>query len=146
MVSLKRMLNKANLKGFTIIEVVITLTIAIIITGIGAIELKAYKEKLILENTVAEIRSAVEQAARVSATNKKACVIKYFPDLKEIEFVGDNYFKSLKISQPIHVYNLSNLRISTTGSMAPHTITISNDKNARKIKLQMTWGRAINDS
>lgn len=146
MVSLKRMLNKANLKGFTIIEVIITLTIAIIITGIGAIELKAYKEKLILENTVAEIRSAVEQAARVSATSKKACVIRYFPKAKEIEFVGENYFKSIKISQPIHVYNLSILRISTTGSMAPHTITISDDKNARKIKLQMTWGRAINDS
>lgn len=146
MVSLKRMLNKANLKGFTIIEVVITLTIAIIITGIGAIELKAYKEKLILENTVAEIRSAVEQAARVSATSKQTCVIRYFPKAKEIEFVGENYFKSIKISQPIHVYNLSILRISTTGSMAPHTITISDDKNARKIKLQMTWGRAINDS
>lgn len=146
MVSLKRMLNKANLKGFTIIEVVITLTIAIIITGTGAIELNAYKEKLILENTVAEIRSAVEQAARVSATSKKACVIRYFPNAKEIEFVGENYFKSIKISQPIHVYNLSILRISTTGSMAPHTITISDDKNARKIKLQMTWGRAINDS
>ena len=146
MVSLKRMLNKVNLKGFTLVEMVVTLAIAIIITGIGAIELNAYKEKLILENTVGEIRSAVEQAARVSATSKQACVVRYFPDLKEIEFVGDNYFKSLKISQPIHVYNLSNLQISTTGSMAPHTITISNDKNTRKIKLQMTWGRAINDS
>ena len=140
------MLNKVNLKGFTLVEMVVTLAIAIIITGIGAIELNAYKEKLILENTVGEIRSGVEQAARVSATSKQACVVRYFPDLKEIEFVGDNYFKSLKISQSIHVYNLSNLQISTTGSMAPHTITISNDKNTRKIKLQMTWGRAINDS
>ena len=146
MVLLKRMLNRANLKGFTIVEMVITLSIAIIITGIGAIELNTYKEKLILENTVGEIRSAVEQAARVSATSKQTCVIRYFPNTKEIEFAGENYFKSLKISQPIHVYNLSNLQISTTGSMAPHTITISDDKNTRKIKLQMTWGRAINDS
>ena len=146
MVSLKRMLNKVNLKGFTLVEMVVTLTIAIIITGIGAIELNAYKEKLILENTVGEIRSAVEQAARVSATSKQTCVIRYFPNTKKIEFVGENYFKSLKISQSIHVYNLSILRISTTGSMAPHTITISDDKNTRKIKLQMTWGRAINDS
>lgn len=122
MVLLKRMLNKINLKGFTIVEMAITLTIAIVLTGIGSIELNAYKEKLILENTVRKIKSAVEQAARVSATSKQACVIRYFPDSKEIEFVGENYFKSLKISQPIHIYNLFILRISATGSMAPHTI------------------------
>lgn len=140
---LKRIQSKAELTGFTVIEIVITLAISITLVLLGTIQLETYEDKLILDSTAKEIKSSIEQAARIASLREEATIIRYFPNTKKISINGLSYSRDIEIDSHIDIYNLSYLRISDTGSMPPHMISITNHKNKKKVKLQMTWGRAI---
>ena len=139
------MLNKSKLQGFTLVEMVVTLTITLGLAGLGAIKINEYREKLILENTVKEIKSSIEHAARRSAIQNRTSIVRYYPSLKEIIITGGKKPQIIKIEPQISISNLSLLKISISGSLPPHTITVSNHQDTRRVKLQMTWGRAIDD-
>ena len=139
------MLNKFKLQGFTLVEMVVTLTITLGLAGLGAIKINEYREKLILENTVKEIKSSIEHAARRSAIQNRTSIVRYYPSLKEIIITGGKKPQIIKIEPQISISNLSLLKISISGSLPPHTITVSNHQDTRRVKLQMTWGRAIDD-
>ena len=139
------MLNKFKLQGFTLVEMVVTLTITLGLAGLGAIKINEYREKLILENTVKEIKSSIEHAARRSAIQNRTSIVRYYPSLKEIIITGGKRPQIIKIEPQISISNLSLLKISISGSLPPHTITVSNHQDTRRVKLQMTWGRAIDD-
>ena len=139
------MLNKFKLQGFTLVEMVVTLTITLGLAGLGALKINEYREKLILENTVKEIKSSVEHAARRSAIQNRTSIVRYYPSLKEIIITGGKKPQIIKIEPQISISNLSLLKISISGSLPPHTITVSNHQDTRRVKLQMTWGRAIDD-
>ncbi|WP_419513627.1 pilus assembly FimT family protein [Lactobacillus kimbladii] len=139
------MLNKFKLQGFTLVEMVVTLTITLGLAGLGALKINEYREKLILENTVKEIKSSIEHAARRSAIQNRTSIVRYYPSLKEIIITGGKRPQIIKIEPQISISNLSLLKISISGSLPPHTITVSNHQDTRRVKLQMTWGRAIDD-
>ena len=139
------MLNKSKLQGFTLVEMVVTLTITLGLVGLGALKINEYREKLILENTVKEIKSSIEHAARRSAIQNRTSIVRYYPSLKEIIITGGKKPQIIKIEPQISISNLSLLKISISGSLPPHTITVSNHQDTRRVKLQMTWGRAIDD-
>ena len=139
------MLNRSKLQGFTLIEMVVTLTITLGLASLGAIKINEYREKLILENTVEEIKSSIEHAARRSAIQNRTSIVRYYPSLKEIIITGGKKPQIIKIEPQISISNLSLLKISISGSLPPHTITVSNHQDTRRVKLQMTWGRAIDD-
>lgn len=143
MVWLKKVQTNSKLRAFTIVEMVITLVVSLGLVTLGAIEITRYKEKMILTNTTQELKSSIEQAARISTIRHRAALIRYYPTLKKVTITGTGYSQVLNIDPHIDIYNLSNLKISATGSMPPHSITVTNHKDTRKIKLQMTWGRAI---
>lgn len=139
------MLNKFKLQGITLVEMVVTLTITLGLAGLGALKINEYREKLILENTVKEIKSSIEHAARRSAIQNRTSIVRYYPSLKEIIITGGKKPQIIKIEPQISISNLSLLKISISGSLPPHTITVSNHQDTRRVKLQMTWGRAIDD-
>lgn len=139
------MLNKFKLQGFTLVEMVVTLTITLGLAGLGALKINEYREKLILENTIKEIKSSIEHAARRSAIQNRTSIVRYYPSLKEIIITGGKKPQIIKIEPQISISNLSLLKISISGSLPPHTITVSNHQDTRRVKLQMTWGRAIDD-
>ena len=139
------MLNKFKLQGFTLVEMVVTLTITLGLASLGALKINEYREKLILENTVKEIKSSIEHAARRSAIQNRTSIVRYYPSLKEIIITGGKKPQIIKIEPQISISNLSLLKISISGSLPPHTITVSNHQDTRRVKLQMTWGRAIDD-
>ena len=139
------MLNKFKLQGFTLVEMVVTLTITLGLAGLGALKINEYREKLILENTVKEIKSSIEHAARRSAIQNRTSIVRYYHSLKEIIITGVKNPQIIKIEPQISISNLSLLKISISGSLPPHTITVSNHQDTRRVKLQMTWGRAIDD-
>ena len=139
------MLNKFKLQGFTLVEMVVTLTITLGLAGLGALKINEYREKLILENTVKEIKSSIEHAARRSAIQNRTSIVRYYPSLKEIIITGGKKPQIIKIEPQISISKLSLLKISISGSLPPHTITVSNHQDTRRVKLQMTWGRAIDD-
>ena len=139
------MLNKFKLQGFTLVEMVVTLTITLGLAGLGALKINEYREKLILENTVKEIKSSIEHAARRSAIQNRTSIVRYYPPSKKLIIIGGKKPQIIKMKPQISISNLSLLKISISGSLPPHTITVCNHQYTRRLKLQMTWGRAIDD-
>ena len=139
------MLNRSKLQGFTLIEMVVTLTITLGLASLGAIKINEYREKLILENTVEEIKSSIEHAARRSAIQNRTSIVRYYPPSKKLIIIGGKKPQIIKMNPQISISNLSLLKISISGSLPPHTITVCNHQYTRRVKLQMTWGRAIDD-
>lgn len=137
------MLNRSKLQGFTLIEMVVTLTITLGLASLGAIKINEYREKLILENTVEEIKSSIEHAARRSAIQNRTSIVRYYPPSKKLIIIGGKKPQIIKMKPQISISNLSLLKISISGSLPPHTITVCNHQYTRRVKLQMTWGRAI---
>lgn len=137
------MLNKSKLQGFTLIEMVVTLSITLGLASLGAIKINEYREKLILENTVEEIKSSIEHAARRSAIQNRTSIVRYYPPSKKLIIIGGKKPQIIKMKPQISISNLSLLKISISGSLPPHTITVCNHQYTRRVKLQMTWGRAI---
>ena len=137
------MLNRSKLQGFTLIEMVVTLTITLGLASLGAIKINEYREKLILENTVEEIKSSIEHAARRSAIQNRTSIVRYYPPSKKLIIIGGKKPQIIKMNPQISISNLSLLKISISGSLPPHTITVCNHQYTRRVKLQMTWGRAI---
>ena len=54
--------NKIN--GFSLLEVIITLGVCCGILLIGSLQLKRYQEKLIFDNTVKQVTTALDQTSR----------------------------------------------------------------------------------
>ena len=72
--------------------------------------------------------------------------ISYFEKSSLLTFKGtmkNNYDRTLRINKKIKIHNLTNLQISKNGTISPKIITVSDGNKSRKIKIQMTWGRAI---
>lgn len=143
MVLFTKVLIKVKKAGFTIVEMVITLAISIGLIMLEAVQLKKYDEKLILDNTTREVKSSIEQAARISTIQHKPTWITYYPESKYLSINRSQDRQIIKIASHIDIYNLSSFKISAKGSMPPHTIVITDHHHTRKIKLQMMWGRAI---
>ncbi|WP_103752177.1 type II secretion system protein [Lactobacillus panisapium] len=140
----KKLPNKVKKSGFTLIEMMITLTISISLVMFGTVYLKKYDEKLILDNTAREVKSSIEQAARISTIEHEPTLISFYPESKYLSIKRSHDYRKIKINSQIEIYNLANFKISAKGSMAPHTVVITNHHETRRIRLQMMWGRAIN--
>lgn len=146
MVWLQRVPIKLKQSGFSIVEMVIVLGISIGLVTLESINLNTYTEELVLRNTTREIKSAIEQAARVSVINHSATLIRYQPVSRKITIFSRNYLRIIKVDSKIEIYNLSNLKISSNGTMPPHKIVITNHKKSTNLILQMTWGKIISES
>ncbi|MDF7672201.1 prepilin-type N-terminal cleavage/methylation domain-containing protein [Lactobacillus sp. ESL0701] len=145
MVWLKRAI-KVKLGGFTLIEMVVCLAISLSLIMLGTVEIASYREQLILNNTAKEIKSSIEQAARFSTIKHETVTLIYQPQTKILVFVGDGFSQQMQIASTITVYGLHGRTvISAKGMLAPLTITIEDGHHSQKIKLQMQWGRAIDE-
>ncbi|WEV71457.1 Prepilin-type cleavage/methylation protein [Lactobacillus sp. ESL0785] len=129
--------------GFTVIEMIITLIISISLVLLGTIEIKEYREQLILDNTVREVKSSIEQAARICTIRHTAIKINWRPGTNELNFRGPEYARLVHLDSRIKISSMKVLQIKNDGSLSPQTITINNAKHSRKLRLQMLWGRAI---
>lgn len=134
-----------KIKGFTVVETLITLLITCTLISLGSLELSAYRQHLILTNTIGEATALVKQGARVSALTGSPMIITYFPQSHHLMVVGVHYHRDLQLNAHVRISNLSNLKISGRGTLSPRTITFASGKQVKKIKLQMLWGKVVND-
>lgn len=132
--------------AFSVIETVIVLAITCAMVSLGSLNLREYQRQLIFENTVREIRAAFEQATRVSILTKRATDITYFAESSTITFTGNKYRRRLTIDSEIKVSGLDNFSISGEGTVNPRTLTFSDGKRKERLKVQMTWGRSVNEN
>lgn len=135
----------SKLKAFTVLETMITLAVSCMLILIGSLKMSSYENQLLLLNTERQVKTAIEQAARVSTINHEKISVIYFDKDSYIQFRGQSYTRKLNVNEKIKMSGLSNFNISSSGSMNPRTITFSNGNNVKVLKLQMMWGRAVDE-
>lgn len=139
------MMQRNKCKGFSVLETVITLAISCMLIMIGSLKMSSYENHLVLVNTERQVKTMIEQAARISTIKHERISVIYFAKQSVIQFKGNSYTRKLNLDKRVRLSGANNFYISSNGSMKPRTITFSNNKNSRTLKLQMMWGRAIDD-
>lgn len=147
------MQNKS--RAFTLIETVIITFIVSFLASVPAIYLKDYQEANNLLIAKRQIKTAINSNARWALLNKN--VVQFTPmsadpktGVQRISVLRrasngkqDNYI--LKMPQGIKVDNIFRLSVSKNGSISPRTITIRNSKGKVRIKIQMKWGKLVDE-
>lgn len=138
-------MQQNKLDAFTVLETVITLAISCMLIFIGSLKMESYENQLILVNTEKQVKTAIEQVARISIVQHESISVMYLPDSSYLQFKGRKFSKKVIINSKIKLTNPTNFQISSKGAIAPRTITFTNGKDIKKLKLQMMWGRAIDE-
>lgn len=135
------MKRKTNFEGFSLLEVLITLGICCGILLIGSLQLKRYQEKLIFDNTVKQVTTALDQASRYSTIKEVTIGASYLAKSNKIWFSGRKYQKMVPIDENISIIGLEHFKFNQTGYSKPGTITFNGYGMERTLKYQMLWGR-----
>lgn len=139
------MLLKRRIKGFTLIESSIVLIIFCLIFTIPTLRFNSFKEELELKNTSRIVKSVIETTTRKALLNHQTYSISYFKNSNQIYIRDGNNSQSIKINPKIKIEKLNKVDISDNGAIAPRTIMVKGKNKQEAVKVQMTWGRMINE-
>lgn len=134
-----------RIKGFTLIETIITLTVTCLLVLMPTLYVKNIKEQMILDNSTRQIKSTINKYMHLATVEKKNYIFLYFDNNSSIEIKGSDRTSKIYLDRHVKVYNLDNLYINNHGRVSPRTITVRNGNKEKKIKLQMAWGRMIEE-
>lgn len=134
-------LKRNKLAGFSLLEVIITLGVCCGILLIGSLQLKRYQEKLIFDNTVKRVMTALDQTSRYSTIKEVTIGVSYLARSNQILFSGGKYHKSIPVDQNIKITGLDHFKFNLTGYSKPGTVTFSGYGMEKSLKYQMLWGR-----
>lgn len=151
---LKNQMQPKN-KAFSLIEAVIITFIVSFLALVPSIYLKGYQEANNLLLAKRQVKTAINSAARWALLNKK--VVEFTPITNDPQTGAqrisvlrrDSHGKQanyiLKMPKGVKVSNIFRLSVSKNGSITPRTITIRNSKGKVKIKIQMKWGKLVDE-
>lgn len=123
---------------------VIVLGVCCGILLIGSLQLKKYQEKLIFDNTVKQVTTALDQTSRYSTIKEVTIGVSYLAKSNRILFSGGKYHKNIPVDQNISITGLDHFKFNLTGYSKPGTVTFSGYGMEKSLKYQMLWGR-VND-
>lgn len=134
-----------KLRGFTLIETVITLTIVCLLVSMPTLYVKNIKEQVVLDNNTRQVKSTLNKYLHLATVKKKSYFLSYFDNNSSIQIKEPDKVSKVYLDKHIRVYNFDNLYISNRGTISPRTITVKNGKKENKIKIQMTWGKMVEE-
>ena len=134
-----------RIKAFTLIETIVTLTIICLLVLMPTLYVKNIKEQIILDSTTRQIRSTINKYLHRSTVEKKSYFLSYFDNNSSIQIMEPHQVSKVYLNRHVRVYNFNNLYISNRGTISPRTITVKSGSKEKKIKIQMTWGRMVEE-
>lgn len=138
-------LKKRKIKAFTLAETVVVTFIVAFLALVPPLYLKGYQESVDLLNAKRIFRTAVNSTARQAAITHSVRRINYSPSTHQIYVSsGSEKTKRYKLSESIDISGFP-IHVSRDGNISPKTITISNDRDKTNIRIQMMWGKMIDD-
>ncbi|AXQ18887.1 type II secretion system protein [Lactobacillus johnsonii] len=132
-------------RGFTLIETVVTLAVVCLLVLMPTLYVKNIKEQVVLDNSTRQVKSTINKYLHLATVKKRSYFLSYFDNNSSIQIREPHKVSQVYLDKHIRVYNFDNLYISNRGTISPRTITIKNDKKENKIKIQMTWGRMVEE-
>lgn len=132
-------------RGFTLIETVVTLAVVCLLVLMPTLYVKNIKEQVVLDNSTRQVKTTINKYLHLATVKKKSYFLSYFDNNSSIQIKEPHKVSQVYLDKHIKVYNFDNLYISNRGTISPRTITIKNGKKEKKIKIQMTWGRMVEE-
>lgn len=86
-------MQRNSLSAFTVLESVITLAVSCLLIFIGSLKMESYENQLLLVNTEKQVKTAIEQAARISTVQHESISVMYLPDSSYLQFKGRKIFQ-----------------------------------------------------
>lgn len=132
-----------KVKGFSLLEMLITLVVTCLLLGIGSFCLSGYQEDLVFANTLHDVSKALEQGSRVSVINHTRIEITYFAKTNLLLLKGKGFMHRLELDPSVKIHNLKDFTISEKGMVNPRTLIFTNDHKEQEVKIQMVWGKVL---
>lgn len=138
-------LKKRKIKAFTLAETVVVTFIVAFLALVPPLYLKGYQKSVDLLNAKRIFRTAVNTTARQAAITHRVKAMSYSSSQHQIIVSDGNYgAKKYKLSDNIDISGFP-IHVSQDGNISPKTITISNGRDKTNIRIQMMWGKMIDD-
>lgn len=132
-------------RAFTLLEMAVTLGIVCALLLIGTLQLETYQADLIFDNTVKETMLALKQASRISTLKHAKVEVNYLPRAGKIVLLSRGFEREIEVDPSVQIKNLNEFSISKDGIISPRTITFLSQHKIKHVKVQMAWGKVINE-
>lgn len=133
--------SKNNLSAFSLVETLVTLGICCGILLIGSLHLKKYQERLIFDNTVREVATALDQASRIGTITGEGVLINFSESSHYLKLSGPTCHKRIDIDKNMKISGINRFHFDQHGYSSPGTVTFSGYGMEKSVKYQMLWGR-----
>lgn len=133
--------SRNNLQAFSLVETLVTLGIFCGILLIGSLHLKKYQERLIFDNTVREVTTALDQASRISAITGEGVLVNFSESAHYLKLSGKTCNKRIDIDKNMKISGINRFRFDQHGYSSPGTVRFSGYEMEKNVKYQMLWGR-----
>lgn len=138
-------MKKRKIKAFTLTETVVVTFIIAFLASVPPLYLKGYQESVDLLNAKRIFRTVINSTARQAAISHSVRRISYNTSTHQIGVSnGNEKAKTYKLSESISISGLP-IHVSQDGNISPKTVTISNGRDKTNIRIQMMWGKIIDD-
>lgn len=135
-------IRNKSLPGFTLLESVLVLAIAVMVVSLGVTTLGSYRQELEFNNTCKRVATAVDQAVIYAALKHKPVELQPLNNSLRIrrgpkkEFINFNSDTKVYVSDSIKLIGIS--------TISPGTFVIYDNHNHRRTyTVQMNWGRVV---
>ncbi|MDE7049300.1 MAG: type II secretion system GspH family protein [Lactobacillus sp.] len=134
-----------KIKAFTLIETIVTLAVVCLLVLMPTLYVKNIKEQIVLDSSTRQIKSTINKYLHRSTVERKSYFLSYFDNNSSIQVMEPDKVTKVYLDRHVRVYNFDNFYISNRGTISPRTITVKNGNKEKKIKIQMTWGRMVEE-
>lgn len=134
-----------RIKGFTLLESLIVLTIFITLAFVGSIQLDHYRQELLFAQSITRFKSSLMQAGRRATITHDLIRINHKAEESSVVFEGTPYLQRINLDEGTKMSAIHDLLISRNGMISPKTVTFSDGAHEKTVKIQMTWGRMIDE-
>ena len=145
-----RDLNIQKSNGFTLLELIVTIVIAVSITAISAAAYSRLSSSAALKATTQDMLVTLRHARNTAIKNNKEVIFLIDLDKKIYEIVGSNRQRLLDKSLTLKLFSakfygtsktISQIRFAPDGSSSGGEIKISNGKKINRIKVEWLTGK-----
>ncbi len=142
--------NRGYVNGFTLMELLITLVIAALITGISATAYSRLSSNAAIKATSQDLLVSLRHAKSLAIANKREVIFIIDLNKRLYGLVGDKRLRSLDSTLDIQLFSarfhsgdqaVSQIRFAPDGSSSGGEIKISNGKKIYRIVIEWLTGK-----
>ncbi len=134
-----------KLKGFTLIETVVTLAVTVMLVGFSTVKVNDLEQQVARDQSVIMFKRNFNEAMKRAILTKRMVRIDYFPKSRVVKFqCGRDYKHQYKLPKGVKMYGIEGcVYIRPDGTVSPRIIDFVSGDWRKTLRVQMLWGQLI---